>query len=152
MFAKNLNQFATAKAGRWLRNKTPLIIFMVLVFGFLSVPAIVGHVLTKGVPLSKGCATSTDDLLSVDKLRSGWELEREGRVESASAEYRAALSSRDNCVLSIALRELARISDFREQFGPAYRAIADTAEFAVHLQGPIIAALLILIIYRCATY
>jgi hypothetical protein len=36
--------------------------------------------------------------------------------------------------------------------GPAYRAVADTADFIVHLQGPIAAALLILIIYWCAAY
>lgn len=151
MLTGKLNRFDATKTGRWLRIKTPLLVSLLLLFGFLSAPSIVGYVLTKEAPpRSKWCTPSTDDLQLVNGLQSAWELEREGRVESASTEYRAALQSRDNCVRSIALRELARISDFREHLGPAYRVIADATEFSLHLQGPIVAALLTLIIYWCA--
>jgi hypothetical protein len=93
-----------------------------------------------------------DILSSIDRLRSGWNYEREGLLESASKEYRSVLDANDDCVRSIALQRLTQISDIRTRLGLAYRVMVETAELSASLSAPILAALLLWGIFKCIPY
>jgi hypothetical protein len=126
-----------------LHSWIPSLVALLLVLGFLVLPTILGRVLRQGVsPLSLQCAAA--ERVWKYKLWSAHDLQNDGRLDEAEKEYRAALESPSRCIQDAADAGLNRIAALKEQLGPSYRVIAETANLSTILRAPIVSALFLL--------
>jgi hypothetical protein len=126
---------------------TPGLVTLALLAGFLAIPYGFGHWARDPSTPGAGCNDDySTHLMWKNRLRSAWDLEADGGFELAEKEYGSALASNSDCIRVAAIAQLKRISEKRDELGPAYRSLAELANISAQLRAPIVAVAFVMIV------
>jgi hypothetical protein len=127
------------------RKLLPLAVLLAAAFVLLAIPRCVGAFFVYGQAPFKAVGYDSADLMAVYNLRQGNSLERDGLINEAVKEYRAALSAKSQIVRNDSAVALERLNKRREQLGPLSSTVVLLASLASSL-GALLTLLLVLLI------